>query len=264
MSGVAVLMQGVVYMLNNPTIEKLMDLKLKTMAKMMEEPDHSLRDLSFEERLAIMVEKEWLAKKNAKIKRLLKNASLGLTACIEDIDYSSQRTIDKQAIRTLSTCTFIEQKLNIIISGKTGSGKTYLSCAFGNNACRQGYTVKYFRIPELLLEMEYAKSENRYGKFMVGLQKVKLLILDDIGLKSYNLEESRDILEIAESRYNRGSTILSGQVSHTQWYDLFPDPTIADAIMDRFIHNSYILPLDSKKSMRAVVAEKIIQGTQTL
>ena len=107
-------------MLNNPTIEKLMDLKLKTMAKMMEEPDHSLRDLSFEERLAIMVEKEWLAKKNAKIKRLLKNASLGLTACIEDIDYSSQRTIDKQAIRTLSTCTFIEQKLNIIISGKQG------------------------------------------------------------------------------------------------------------------------------------------------
>jgi DNA replication protein DnaC len=249
-------------MLNNPTIEKLIDLKLKVMAQMMREPNHTLQELSFEERLAIMVEKEWLAKKNAKIKRLLKSASLGLDACIEDIDYSSQRTIDKQVIKTLSTCTFIEQKLNIVISGKTGSGKTYLACAFGNNACRHGYTVKYFRIPELLLEIQNAKLENNYSKFMARLQKIKLLIMDDIGLKSYSLEESRDILEIAESRYNRGSTILSGQVSHTQWYDLFPDPTIADAIMDRFIHNSYILAIDSKKSMRAVVAEKIIQETK--
>lgn len=249
-------------MLNNPTIEKLIDLKLKVMAQMMREPNHTLQELSFEERLAIMVEKEWLAKKNTKIKRLLKSASLGLDACIEDIDYSSQRTIDKQVIKTLSTCTFIEQKLNIVISGKTGSGKTYLACAFGNNACRHGYTVKYFRIPELLLEIQNAKLENNYSKFMARLQKIKLLIMDDIGLKSYSLEESRDILEIAESRYNRGSTILSGQVSHTQWYDLFPDPTIADAIMDRFIHNSYILAIDSKKSMRAVVAEKIIQETK--
>jgi len=250
-------------MLNNPTIEKLMDLKLKAMAQMMREPDHTLEELSFEERLAIMVEKEWLAKKNARIKRLLKNASLGINACIEDIDYSPERTIDKQVVKVLSTCNFINQKLNIVISGKTGSGKTYLACAFGNNACRQGYTVKYYRIPELLLELQYAKSENSYGKFMAGLNKIKLLILDDIGLKSYSLEESRDILEIAESRYNRGSTILSGQVSHTRWYDLFPDPTLADAIMDRFIHNAYIITLDSKKSMRAVAAERIIQHTGT-
>lgn len=249
-------------MLDNTTIEKPMDLKLKAMTQMMREHDHILEGLSFEDRLAIMVEKEWLAKKNARIKRLLKSASLGLNACIEDIDYSPQRTIDKQVIKTLSTCNFIDQKLNIVISGKTGSGKTYLACAFGNNACRHGYTVKYYRIPELLLELQYAKSENSYGKFMAGLNKIKLLILDDIGLKSYSLEESRDILEIAESRYNRGSTILSGQVSHTQWYDLFPDPTLADAIMDRFIHNSYILALDSKKSMRAVAAEKIIQDTE--
>jgi len=250
-------------MLNNPTIEKLMDLKLKVMAQMMREPDHALRELSFEERLAIMVEKEWMAKKNNKIKRLLNAASLGLNACIEDIDYSPDRTIDKKTINTLSSCTFIEQKLNIVISGKTGSGKTYLACAFGNNACRHGYNVKYFRIPELLLEIQDAKNQNRYAKFMASLQKVKLLILDDIGLKAYSLEESRDILEIAESRYNRGSTVLSGQISHTQWYDLFPDPTIADAIMDRFIHNSYILPLDSKTSMRAIVAGKIKKDLKT-
>ncbi len=123
-------------------------------------------------------------------------------------------------------------------------------------------TPNWIDAHELLLELEDAKNENRYSKFMTGLQNIKLLILDDIGLKSYTLEESRDILEIAESRYNRALTILSGQISHTKWYDLFPDPTIADAIMDRIIHNSYILTLDSKKSMREVMAEKTIKSIE--
>lgn len=247
-------------MLNNPTIEKLKELKLKVMAEMLIEPAATLRELSFEERLGIMVEKEWLAKKNARIRRLLSSSSLGLNACIEDIDYTVERTIDKKTIQTLSTCAFIEQKLNIVISGKTGSGKSFIACAIGNSACRHGYTVKYFRIPELLLEIQEAKHENRYSKFMTALQNTKLLILDDIGLKSYNLEESRDILEIAENRYNKGSMVLVGQIAHTQWYDLFPDPTIADAIMDRVIHNAYILALDSKKSMREVMAERLIRN----
>ncbi|OCZ54238.1 IS21-like element helper ATPase IstB [Dehalobacter sp. TeCB1] len=247
-------------MLNNPTVEKLKSLKLKVMAQMLSDPDAALRELSFEERLGIMVEKEWLSKKNSRIERLLRQASLGLNACIEDIDYTVDRTIDKKVIQTLSTCAFIEQKLNIVISGKTGSGKSYIACALGNCACRHGYTAKYFRIPELLLEIQESKLENRYTKYMLSLQNIKLLILDDIGLKAYSLEESRDILEIAESRYNKGSTILSGQVSHTQWYDLFPDPTIADAIMDRVIHNAYILALDSKISMREVMAERIIKN----
>lgn len=249
---------GVASVLNNPTVEKLKNLKLKVMAQMLSDPDNSLKELSFEERLGIMVEEEWLARKNSRIKRLLSNASFGLTACIEDVDYSVDRTIDKKTIQKLSSCAFIEQKLNIVISGKTGSGKSYIACAFGNVACRHGYTVKYFRIPELLLEIQDAKNENRYARFMSGLQNIRLLILDDIGLKSYTLEESRDILEIAENRYNKVSTILAGQVAHTQWYELFPDPTIADAIMDRVIHNSYILALDSKKSMREIMAEKII------
>lgn len=256
MSGEAMHTKVVVFVLNNPTVEKLKDMKLKVMAEMLANPDPALRELSFEERVGLMVEKEWIEKKNARIKRLLKNASLGINACIEDIDYSAGRTIDKKTIQILSTCAFMEQKLNIVISGKTGSGKSYLSCAFGNNACRQGYTVKYYRMPELLLEIQDAKINYRYPKFINQLQKVKLLIMDDIGLKSYTLEESRDLLEIVESRYNKASSILSGQVPHLKWYDLFPDPTIADAIMDRVIHNSYILALDSKKSMREVMAKK--------
>jgi len=258
MLGEAGLMQEVVSMLNNPTVEKLKDMKLKVMAQMFADP--ALRELSFEERLAIMVEKEWLQRKNNRIKRLLYKASLSLNACIEDIDYTQDRKIDKKTIRTLSSCTFIEQRLNIIISGKTGCGKSFLACALGNNTCRYGYTVRYYRIPELLLEIQSVKNENRYIQFMDKLKKVRLLILDDIGLKSYTQEESRDILEIAESRYNRTSTILFGQIPHTHWHDLFPDPALADAIMDRIIHNAYILPLDSKKSMREVMAKKTIQA----
>ena len=252
------LTREVVSVFNNPTVEKLRDMKLKVMAQMMSEPDSSLRELTFEDRLGMMVEKEWLAKKNARIKRLFQSANLGLSAFLEDIDYTADRSIDKRMIQQLATCSFIEQKLNIVISGKTGSGKTYLACALGSAAFRQELTVKYYRIPELLLEIQDAKNEHRYSKFMAQLQHIKLLILDDIGLKAYTLEESRDILEITESRYNKISTILSGQIAHTRWYDLFPDPTIADAVMDRVIHNAYILTLDSKKSMREVMAEKMI------
>jgi DNA replication protein DnaC len=135
-------------------------------------------------------------------------------------------------------------------------GKSFIICALGNAAARKLYRVRYYRIPELLLEIEDAKENGMYLKFMASLGKIKLLILDDVGLKSYSVEESRDILEIAESRYNRASTILSAQVDHSKWYELFADPTIADAIMDRIIHNAYILPLDSKRSMRQVMAEE--------
>lgn len=240
-------------------IEKLCDMKLKVMAQMMSESDSELIKLSFEERLGIMVEKEWISRKNARIKRQLRKATLGINAFIEDIDYAADRTIDKKTILSLSTCLYIQQKLNIIISGKTGSGKTFLACALGDKACRHGHSVKYYRVPELLLDIQDAKVDNRYSKFMESLQRFKLLILDDLGIKRYTLDESRDILEIAESRYNKTSTILSGQIDYTKWYDLFPNPTIADAIMDRVIHNSYILTLDSKKSMREVMAEKTFQ-----
>jgi len=243
-------------MLDGPTIEKLKEMRLKVMAEMLADPDDSLRELSFEDRFALMVEKQWLAKRNARIKRLIRDAHFPTDACIEDIRYHPDRTIDKKTVSTLATCTYIEKKLNVVATGKTGSGKSFIICALGNAAIRKLYRVRYYRIPELLLEIEDAKESGMYLKFMRSLQKVRLLILDDIGLKSYTIEESRDILEIAESRYNRASTILSAQVEHSKWYDLFADPTIADAIMDRIIHNAYVLPLDSKKSMRQVMAEE--------
>jgi len=243
-------------MLDSPTVEKLKEMKLKVMAQMLSDPDKSLAELSFEDRFALMVDAQWLARRNARIKRLIRDARFPIDACIEDIRYHPDRTIDKKTVNTLATCTYIEKKLNAVVTGKTGSGKSFIICALGNAACRKLYRARYYRIPELLLEIEDARESGMYLKFMAGLQKVKLLILDDIGLDSYTVEESRDILEIAESRYSRASTILSAQVEHSKWYDLFADPTIADAIMDRIIHNAYILPLDSKRSMRQVMAEK--------
>lgn len=243
-------------MLNNPTIEKLKDMKLKEMARMLSESEESYETLSFEERFGLMVESEWLAKKTARIQRKLRAASLGIDACIEDISYDADRKLDKGMIQKLSSCIFIQQKLNVIVTGSTGTGKTYIACALGNAACRQDYRVKYFRIPELLLELQDSKARGQYVRFMNSLKKIDLLILDDIGLKPYSLEESRDILEIAESRYGKGAMILSGQLEHGKWYELFPDPTTADAIMDRIIHNSYVLALETKKSMRETVARK--------
>lgn len=247
-------------MLTNPTVDKLKDLKLKVMAEMTASPDPALSQLSFEEHLCLMVEKEWLHKKNSRIQRLLRNASLSPATALEDIDYGSGRSIDKKTIATLSSCLFIEQKLNVIVTGKTGSGKTYLAQAFGVNACRHDYSVKYLRIPELLLEISEARDNNSYARFLHNLTTTKLLILDDIGLKSYSPEESRDILEIVESRYSKVSTILSSQIAKAKWYELFPDPTIADAIMDRIIHNSYSLELDSEKSMREILAERTMKA----
>ena len=242
-------------MLDSPTIEKLKEMKLKVMAQMLLEPDISLSELSFEDRFSLMVDAQWLARRNARIKRLIRDAGFAIDACIEDIRYHQDRTIDKKTVNTLAACTYIEKRLNAAVTGRTGCGKSYIICALGNAACRKLYRVKYYRIPELLLEIEDARASGMYLKFMAKLGKARLLILDDIGLKSYNTQESRDILEIAESRYNRSSTILSAQIEHSKWYDLFADPTIADAIMDRVIHNAYILPLDSKKSMRQVMAE---------
>ena len=247
-------------MLDGPTIEKLKEMKLRVMAEMLSDPDSSLRELSFEDRLALMVDAQWLEKRNARVRRLIRDARFPIDACIEDIRYHPDRTIDKRVVSTLATCTYIEKRLNTVVSGKTGSGKSFIICALGNAACRKLCRVKYYRIPELLLEIEDARESGMYLKFMAGLRKVRLLILDDIGLKSYTIEESREILEIAESRYNRASTILSAQVEHSKWYDLFADPTIADAIMDRVIHNAYILPLDSKRSMRQVMAEEDKKG----
>lgn len=183
-----------------------------------------------------------------------------MDASIENIDYGHQKGLEKKLIQNLAACGYIEQNLNMLITGSTGSGKTYLASAFGNAACRKNYAVKYLRMPELLLELQSAKYENRFLKYIKQIQKTNLLILDDTGLKTYSLEESRDLLEIIEARYNKASLIMIGQIPHTKWYELFPDPTIADAIMDRIIHSSYVFNIDANHSMREVTAKRLMMS----
>jgi len=243
-------------MLNNPTVSKLNEMKLKTMAQSFADPDPALQTLDFDDRFSLMVETEWYAKRNARISRLIARASFPMNACVEDIEYSSGRSIRKKEVAHLSSCGFVESALNIIISGKTGTGKSYLATALGVSACRKVFSVKYFRLPDLLVEVEMARFENRYLRFIENIRRIRILIIDDIGLKAYNHNEARDLLEIAEMRYNKTPTIFVSQVPHEKWYDLFPDPTLADAFMDRVIHNAYIVALDSKLSMREIMASK--------
>jgi len=251
-------------MLRNPTVEKLRDMRLKTMAESFINPEPGIDALSFEDRFALMVEKEWYAKKDSRITRLTARAGFGMQASLEDIDYSKGRNISRKDVATLGSCIFIQQKLNVIISGKTGSGKSYLACAIGDAACRHNYSVKYYRQSMLFEEISMARIENRYLRFMDSLRKIHLLIIDDLAMKKYSHEEARDLLEIAELRYNRLSTIFASQVPHEKWYELIPDPTIADAFMDRIVHNAYIVPLDSKISMREIVAQKRMKAIEML
>ena len=251
-------------MLRNPTAEKLRDMRLKTMADSFINPEPGIEALSFEDRFALMVEREWHAKKDSRITRLKSNAGFEMQASLEDVDYRKGRNISRKDVATLGSCVFIQQKLNIIISGKTGSGKSYLACAIGDTACHHNYSVKYYRQSVLFEEIAMARLENRYGRFMGSLKKIHLLILDDLAMKSYSHEEARDLLEIAELRYNRLSTIFASQVPHDKWYDLIPDPTIADAFMDRIVHNAYIVPLDSNISMREIMAQKRMKALDML
>jgi DNA replication protein DnaC len=251
-------------MLRNPTADKLHDMRLKKMAEAFLNPEPGSEALSFEDRFTLMVEKEWYAKKDSRIARLVSCAGLGLQASLEDIDYSKERNISRKDVATLGSCVFIQQRLNVIISGKTGSGKSYLACAIGDTACRHNYSCKYYRQPNLFAEIAMSRLENRYISFMDSLRKVHLLILDDIALKPYSLEEARDLLEIAELRYNKTSTIFASQAPHEKWYEYIPDPTVADAFMDRIVHNAYIVPLDSKVSMREIMAQRRMKSAEML
>jgi DNA replication protein DnaC len=251
-------------MFRNPTADKLRDMRLKTMAEAFLNPEPGSDALSFEDRFALMVEKEWYAKNSSRIARHVSRAGLGIRASLEDIDYSKERNISRKDVATLGSCVFIQQRLNVIISGKTGSGKSYLACAIGDAACRHNYSCKYYRQLDLFAEIAMSRLENRYSRFMDSLRKVHLLILDDIALRPYSHEEARDLLEIAELRYNRTSTIFASQAPHEKWYELIPDPTIADAFMDRIVHNAYIVPLDSTVSMREIMAQRRMKAIEML
>jgi len=210
-------------MLNNSTINQLRDLRLSAMADCFIEQENnvSINSLAFEERFAFLVEAEWMLRRNKRIQRLTRQACFRFPASIEDIDWHGKKGINKHEIVKHSLGSYIKKAQNIIISGPTGVGKTYLACALGHAACMQGTAVVYTRLSDFFQEIFEREDNSLRNKYAA----VPLLILDDWGLKKFSLEETAEISDLFERRYGRTSTIISGQIPQNAWHDLFPDPT---------------------------------------
>jgi DNA replication protein DnaC len=205
-----------------------------------------IRELSFEERLAMLVDAETIESDNKRTNSRLKTAKLRLSACFEDVKIKASRGIDRGTITSLASCDWIRNKRNLFITGPTGAGKTFLACALAHSACRQGFAAIYHRASSLFDDLVLAKADGRYKRVLTAIESKKLLILDDFGLEKLSAENRRDMLELVEARYNRSSIIITSQFAVEHWHDLIGDPTLADAILDRITHNGQELALKGK------------------
>lgn len=231
-------------MLTQPTVERLHTLGLVGMARALAEQLQSDSDeLTFLERLGLLVDREQTERENRRLKTRLAQAHLRQTASVEDVDLKLPRGLDKALFRSLSSCQWVAKHHNLLITGKTGVGKSYLACALAQKACRDGYRVLYVRVTRLLSELGLAKGDGRYPKLLASLARTDLLVLDDWGLQPFSDGQRRDLLEILDDRYDRRSTLVTSQLPVDSWHDAIGDPTLADAVLDRLIHNAYRLPL---------------------
>jgi DNA replication protein DnaC len=240
-------------MVNEATIDKLREMQLDTMAENFraQERDPAISSMSFADRLGLLVDAEWSARGTRKLTRLIRGAQLHFpSACVEDIEYHADRKLDKALISKLATCTYVQDRHNIIVLGASGAGKTYMACAFGIAACRNFFRVKYIRLPDLLNDLAVAHGTGTYQKVMRQYQRADLLILDEWLLLPLKAAEARDVLEIVETRHQKGSTIFLSQFAPAGWHTKIGEGTLADAILDRIVHDSYEIFIDGKESMR--------------
>lgn len=243
-------------MLTEPTLDKLKQLTLFAMADafvdQQKKPD--VRGLDFDERFSLIVDAEWMLRQNKRIERRLKDAKLKQSqACIEDVDGSAARGIEKAMVLRLGTCAFVEEKRNILITGMTGTGKSYLACALGQQACRKGYRTLYRRAGRLYDELAHAKADGSFGRMLARIAKVDVLVIDDFGLGPMREADRHALLEVLEDRYGSRSTIITSQLPPEAWHDYIHDPTVADSICDRLVHNAHRIALkgESRRKEKA-------------
>jgi DNA replication protein DnaC len=238
-------------MLTQPIFDKLQQLRFYGMLNALEEhmqmPD--IDKLVFEERLGLLLDREMTVREDRRLKTRLRKAKLRQNASVEDVDFRHPRKLDKTLFMGLADCRWLKEHNNVLLIGPTGVGKTYLACALAQKACRQGFSALYFRLPRLLYELSIAKADGRYDKLLAGIGRTDLLVLDDWGLDKFVKEQRHDLLEILEDRHGLRSTLITSQLPVTHWHEIIADPTLADAILDRLVHNAYKLVLDGE-SMR--------------
>lgn len=247
-------------MLLHPTLDKLKALKLEGMVSALTDQE-TLSDadtMSFEERLGLLVDREVTVRQSNKLKLRLSRAKLRQEAAIEDLDFGNGRNLDRSLILSLSSCDWIRKHDNCILTGPAGVGKSYLACALANIACREGFDVLYYRVPRLFGEIAISKADGSYIRKLRAIAQCDLLILDDWGIAPFTAEQRRDMLEVMDDRYSRRSTIVAGQVPVEMWHEVIDDPTLADAILDRLIHNAYKIELrgESMRKLRSSLTSK--------
>ncbi len=243
-------------MINQNLIDKLNQLRFSGMreALLEQEQQEAYAELGFYERLILLLDREITLRNDRRLTQRLKRANLKQTACVEHIDYKASRGLDRSLMLSLASCQWIRQQQNVLFLGPTGTGKTYLACALAHKACLEGYNAVYVRLPRLFQDLVIAKGDGRYGKFMQQLAKQDVLILDDWGLSPFTHEQCRDLLEILDDRHQSRSTIVTSQFPVKHWHESLGSPTLADAILDRLVHNAYKIELkgDSLRKQSAV------------
>lgn len=232
-------------MLKQPTLDRLHELKLDGMANAWRQqegaPDYDA--LSFDDRLGLLVDAEWTHREQGKLSRRLRNARLRYPASLEDVEIKPARGLEREQVLSLGTCGWVKERHNLVITGKTGAGKSYLACAFAERACRLGFSALYVRAPRLLQDLKVAGADGSYGRMLSRYAKLDLLVIDDWLLTPPTDKERQDLLEIVEDRAERASTLLAGQLPVKQWHEAIGEPTLADAILDRLVHRAHRIEL---------------------